>query len=344
MQEERRQRAVMDELQSQGGAGRRDGVSGRGNEVNVGRSGQTDLNHPWVGGPPYVNGETGETRVTPPDGWLDTTQMNPNHPWTGGPPYVNCLTGESRDTAPDRSKWQMNPNHPWVGGPPYVNKETGESREMPPDGWRDMAQTNPNHPWVGGPPYVNTETGERRETLPDGWVDISKMNPNHPWTGGPPYVNCETGEVREEAPDGWQRRLLPVWVHNGTGWVDIDSDTSAGASSSSGRNGRDDGSSGSGPAEGYLTRESRYGRNDVMPRGLSEGLSSGGENDLGGGGFGLQTADETLIRRRVASTLALAKSEADSSYGNGQPGEHTTQAGRGPRQPCFSQPVPNTDP
>ena len=89
-------------------------------------SAQTNPNHPWVGGPPYVNVETGESKDKPPDGWQDTAQTNPNHPWEGGPPYVNVETGESRDTPPDG--WQMNPNHPWVGGPPYVNTETGESR------------------------------------------------------------------------------------------------------------------------------------------------------------------------------------------------------------------------
>jgi hypothetical protein len=39
---------------------------------------QTNPNHPWVGGPPYVNTETGETSDMPPDEWREMAQVNPN--------------------------------------------------------------------------------------------------------------------------------------------------------------------------------------------------------------------------------------------------------------------------
>ena len=40
----------------------------------------------------------GESRNTPPHVATHVWQMNPNHPWVGGPPYVNTKTGESRGT------------------------------------------------------------------------------------------------------------------------------------------------------------------------------------------------------------------------------------------------------
>jgi hypothetical protein len=111
------QRAKEEEEEWRAAAARGGGGGGDGGDSDGGRGGSEGRNGS-VG--------EGETRDSPPDGWRDMARINPNHPWVGGPPYVNVMTGESRDTRP--VGWQMNPNHPWVGGPPYVNTETGESR------------------------------------------------------------------------------------------------------------------------------------------------------------------------------------------------------------------------
>ena len=67
--------------------------------------------------------------------------LNPNHPWVGGPPYVNMETGETRDGAPEgfEDLKATNPNYPWSGGPPYVNLETGETRDGTPEDWDEAA-------------------------------------------------------------------------------------------------------------------------------------------------------------------------------------------------------------
>jgi hypothetical protein len=105
------------------------------------------------------------SRDTPPDGWQYMAKTNPNHPWVGGPQYVNVETGESRDAPPDgwldivadmaqmkrvgQSEGSIggslvNRNHPWNhvqnadGSRSYVNSETGERQSYHPHGWQHI--------------------------------------------------------------------------------------------------------------------------------------------------------------------------------------------------------------
>jgi hypothetical protein len=177
---------------------------------------------------------------------------NPNHPWVGGPPYVNTKTGESRGTPlysrlslhafpftftpfPSLSIYALRLNlrlcihrHAtrWVAGHGTYEPESSMGwwvfiREHGDGGIERYALYSRAFPFTFTPfsspsIYAYVFTG----TPPEGWQDMAHTNPNHPWVGGPPYVNTETGETREQQPAGWVQPSVGGAGRLGSGWVE----------------------------------------------------------------------------------------------------------------------------